>query len=48
MKMRRDAAKQNLAEKVHCLRTKNLAQTILVPLESGANEVRHENQTGDL
>jgi hypothetical protein len=44
----RDASKQNLAEKDGCLKTKNLAKTILVPLERGANEVRHENQTGDL
>jgi hypothetical protein len=44
----RDASKQNLAEKDGCLKTKNLAKTILAPLESGANEVRHENQTGDL
>jgi hypothetical protein len=30
-----------------CLKTKNLAKTILVPMERGANEVRDENQTRD-
>jgi hypothetical protein len=33
--MRRDASKQNLAEKDGCLKTKNLAKTIVVPLELG-------------
>jgi hypothetical protein len=30
-----------------CLETKNLAKTIVVPLERGANAVRDEGQTGD-
>jgi hypothetical protein len=35
------------SQKDGCLKTKNLAKTILVPLECGTNEVRNENQTGD-
>jgi hypothetical protein len=30
-----------------CLKTNNLAKTILVPLGCGANEVKDESQTGD-
>jgi hypothetical protein len=39
--------KRKPSRKDGCLKTKNLAKTIVVPLERGANEVRDEIQTGD-
>jgi len=41
--------KTNLAEKGVCLKSKNLAQIIMVPAwDGGTNEVRYENQNKDL